>query len=123
MVQTQFTCVSSDEWTIMIAFWTDHRHGRVIGSAYTQLDVTNDWLALMECIICLAYISAAIILKNYVNGSLIFHCSSLEEVWVTVLNITGPLSSWSFADNRLPGDLILSNYGFVIEFNQFLTLR
>ncbi|XVE85307.1 hypothetical protein DITRI_Ditri17bG0081100 [Diplodiscus trichospermus] len=27
---------------------------------------------------------------------------SLEEVWVTVLNITGPLSSWSFADNKLP---------------------
>lgn len=29
--------------------------------------------------------------------------SSLEEVWVTVLNITGPLSSWSFADSKLPG--------------------
>ncbi|KAK7246987.1 hypothetical protein RIF29_41861 [Crotalaria pallida] len=28
---------------------------------------------------------------------------SLEEVWVTVLNITGPLSNWSFADNVLPG--------------------
>ncbi|GMY26477.1 endoplasmic reticulum metallopeptidase 1 isoform X1 [Fagus crenata] len=27
---------------------------------------------------------------------------SLKEVWVTVLNITGPLSSWSFADNILP---------------------
>ncbi|XP_068333814.1 uncharacterized protein [Pyrus communis] len=27
---------------------------------------------------------------------------SLEEVWVTVVNITGPLSSWSFADNTLP---------------------
>ncbi|KAF5746446.1 endoplasmic reticulum metallopeptidase 1 isoform X1 [Tripterygium wilfordii] len=26
----------------------------------------------------------------------------LEEVWVTVVNITGPLSSWSFADNILP---------------------
>ncbi|KAJ8759086.1 hypothetical protein K2173_003324 [Erythroxylum novogranatense] len=25
----------------------------------------------------------------------------LEEVWVAVLNITGPLSSWSFADNKL----------------------
>ncbi|CAN1152416.1 Endoplasmic reticulum metallopeptidase 1 [Linum perenne] len=25
-----------------------------------------------------------------------------KEVWVTVLNITGPLSSWSFADNKLP---------------------
>ncbi|PNX84398.1 endoplasmic reticulum metallopeptidase 1-like protein [Trifolium pratense] len=29
--------------------------------------------------------------------------SSLEEIWVAVLNITGPLSSWSFADNALPG--------------------
>ncbi|XP_048428034.1 endoplasmic reticulum metallopeptidase 1-like isoform X2 [Pyrus x bretschneideri] len=27
---------------------------------------------------------------------------SLEEVWVTVVNITGPLSNWSFADNTLP---------------------
>ncbi|KAJ4959938.1 hypothetical protein NE237_019848 [Protea cynaroides] len=27
---------------------------------------------------------------------------SLEEVWVTVLNITGPLSNWSFADTLLP---------------------
>ncbi|KAB5537739.1 hypothetical protein DKX38_015272 [Salix brachista] len=29
-------------------------------------------------------------------------CGDLEEVWVTILNITGPLSSWSFADNILP---------------------
>ncbi|PPR88468.1 hypothetical protein GOBAR_AA32219 [Gossypium barbadense] len=27
---------------------------------------------------------------------------SLKEVWVAVLNITGPLSSWSFADTKLP---------------------
>ncbi|GAV66496.1 Peptidase_M28 domain-containing protein [Cephalotus follicularis] len=27
---------------------------------------------------------------------------SLQEVWVAVLNITGPLSSWSFSDNLLP---------------------
>ncbi|KAK4765057.1 hypothetical protein SAY86_026147 [Trapa natans] len=27
---------------------------------------------------------------------------SLEEVWVAVLNITGPLSGWSFADQSLP---------------------
>ncbi|KAE8713497.1 hypothetical protein F3Y22_tig00110206pilonHSYRG00003 [Hibiscus syriacus] len=27
---------------------------------------------------------------------------SLKEVWVAVLNITGPLSNWSFADNKLP---------------------
>ncbi|WVZ21753.1 hypothetical protein V8G54_000297 [Vigna mungo] len=32
-----------------------------------------------------------------------FPCCSLQEVWVAVLNITGPLSSWSFADNLLPG--------------------
>nr|CAN74144.1 hypothetical protein VITISV_011748 [Vitis vinifera] len=31
-----------------------------------------------------------------------FYLGSLEEVWVSVLNITGPLSSWSFADNVLP---------------------
>ncbi|KAA3465821.1 endoplasmic reticulum metallopeptidase 1-like isoform X2 [Gossypium australe] len=28
---------------------------------------------------------------------------SLEEVWVAILNITGPLSNWSFADNKLSG--------------------
>ncbi|KAK9277748.1 hypothetical protein L1049_007295 [Liquidambar formosana] len=31
-----------------------------------------------------------------------FSLGSLEEVWVAVLNITGPLSSWSFADNIIP---------------------
>ncbi|KAG7020138.1 Endoplasmic reticulum metallopeptidase 1 [Cucurbita argyrosperma subsp. argyrosperma] len=33
---------------------------------------------------------------------------SLEEIWVTVLNITGPLSSWSFADNKLPAPEMLN---------------
>ncbi|OIW19126.1 hypothetical protein TanjilG_03616 [Lupinus angustifolius] len=44
---------------------------------------------------------------NYEKGSrrvhLELHLGSLEEIWVTVLNITGPLSNWSFADNVLPG--------------------
>ncbi|KAK6930827.1 LOW QUALITY PROTEIN: Peptidase M28 [Dillenia turbinata] len=31
-----------------------------------------------------------------------FQLSSLKEVWVAVLNITGPLSGWSFADGALP---------------------
>nr|GMD41282.1 endoplasmic reticulum metallopeptidase 1 isoform X1 [Ipomoea batatas] len=31
-----------------------------------------------------------------------FSLGSLKEVWVSVLNITGPLSSWSFANNKLP---------------------
>ncbi|GAB4829348.1 hypothetical protein Ancab_019018 [Ancistrocladus abbreviatus] len=31
-----------------------------------------------------------------------FNLGSLKEVWVAVLNITGPLSSWSFADNVVP---------------------
>ncbi|KAG5222415.1 endoplasmic reticulum metallopeptidase [Salix suchowensis] len=31
-----------------------------------------------------------------------FYLGDLKEVWVAVLNITGPLSSWSFADNMLP---------------------
>lgn len=38
----------------------------------------------------------------------IFSPSSLEEVWVAVLNITGPLSNWSFADNALPGKYVTS---------------
>ncbi|KAK6922400.1 Peptidase M28 [Dillenia turbinata] len=40
------------------------------------------------------------------NGSrriyLDFQLGSLKEVWVAVLNITGPLSGWSFADGTLP---------------------
>lgn len=36
--------------------------------------------------------------KIYLELSL----GSLEEIWVSVLNITGPLSSWSFADNLVP---------------------
>ncbi|GJN07710.1 hypothetical protein PR202_ga25564 [Eleusine coracana subsp. coracana] len=31
---------------------------------------------------------------------------SLSEIWTSVLNITGPLSNWSFADNMLPGGSI-----------------
>ncbi|XP_022887666.1 endoplasmic reticulum metallopeptidase 1 [Olea europaea var. sylvestris] len=31
-----------------------------------------------------------------------FSLGSLKEVWVAVLNITGPLSNWSFANNMLP---------------------
>lgn len=38
--------------------------------------------------------------------------SSLEEIWVTALNITGPLSSWSFADNVLPGTKVVSSTWF-----------
>ncbi|KAF3779202.1 hypothetical protein EJ110_NYTH26025 [Nymphaea thermarum] len=30
------------------------------------------------------------------------YLGSLQEVWVSVLNITGPLSRWSFADNAVP---------------------
>ncbi|KAK9120061.1 hypothetical protein Scep_018154 [Stephania cephalantha] len=35
------------------------------------------------------------------------YLGSLEEVWVTVLNITGPLSGWSFADNQLPAPEVM----------------
>jgi hypothetical protein len=40
--------------------------------------------------------------------------STLEEVWVTVLNITGPLSGWSFADGILPGMEIPSHPTLVL---------
>ncbi|XP_072972692.1 uncharacterized protein [Typha angustifolia] len=30
------------------------------------------------------------------------YLGSLSEIWTSVLNITGPLSNWSFADNSLP---------------------
>jgi len=39
----------------------------------------------------------------FINNWIYFPFSSLQEVWVAVLNITGPLSSWSFAENVLPG--------------------
>ncbi|KAJ9554511.1 hypothetical protein OSB04_018556 [Centaurea solstitialis] len=32
-----------------------------------------------------------------------FSLGSLKEIWVAVLNITGPISGWSFADGILPG--------------------
>ncbi|XP_050898371.1 uncharacterized protein LOC127105245 isoform X2 [Lathyrus oleraceus] len=41
--------------------------------------------------------------KGHRRIHLDLYLGSLEEIWVTVLNITGPLSSWSFADNALPG--------------------
>ncbi|KAA8528981.1 hypothetical protein F0562_033531 [Nyssa sinensis] len=36
-----------------------------------------------------------------------FYLGSLKEVWVAVLNITGPLSSWSLANNKLPAPEII----------------
>ncbi|CAM0905642.1 unnamed protein product [Alopecurus aequalis] len=33
---------------------------------------------------------------------------SLSEIWTTSLNITGPLSNWSFADNKLPAPQTVS---------------
>ncbi|XP_073130207.1 uncharacterized protein [Henckelia pumila] len=34
---------------------------------------------------------------------------SLKQVWVAVLNITGPLSNWSFADNVVPAPVEFGN--------------
>nr|GEV21912.1 endoplasmic reticulum metallopeptidase 1 [Tanacetum cinerariifolium] len=36
-----------------------------------------------------------------------FTLGSLKEVWVTVLNITGPISGWSFANSTLPAPEIV----------------
>ncbi|GER56068.1 Zn-dependent exopeptidases superfamily protein [Striga asiatica] len=38
-----------------------------------------------------------------------FSLGSLKEVWVAVLNITGPLSNWSFANNIVPAPVKVSN--------------
>ncbi|KAL0447250.1 UNVERIFIED_CONTAM: Endoplasmic reticulum metallopeptidase 1 [Sesamum latifolium] len=38
-----------------------------------------------------------------------FSLGSSKEVWVAVLNITGPLSNWSFANNKLPAPLKVGN--------------
>lgn len=54
---------------------------------YVPIQVVSVFLTLFSCMHNLIYIPF----------------SSLEEIWVTVLNITGPLSSWSFADNVIPG--------------------
>ncbi|KAK4423941.1 60S ribosomal protein L17-2 [Sesamum alatum] len=50
---------------------------------------------------------------NSVGGprrvNLEFSLGSSKEVWVAVLNITGPLSNWSFANNKLPAPLKVGN--------------
>ncbi|GFP88377.1 endoplasmic reticulum metallopeptidase 1 [Phtheirospermum japonicum] len=38
-----------------------------------------------------------------------FSLGSLKEVWVAVLNITGPLSNWSFANNTIPAPIKIGN--------------
>ncbi|KAL7110076.1 hypothetical protein ACP275_05G002500 [Erythranthe tilingii] len=38
-----------------------------------------------------------------------FSTGSLKEVWVAVLNITGPLSNWSFANNTVPAPVKVGN--------------
>ncbi|KAL9225560.1 hypothetical protein vseg_001466 [Gypsophila vaccaria] len=50
--------------------------------------------------------------ENFVDAGirrvhLELNLSSLKEVWVTVLNVTGPLSGWSFADNTLPAPEVI----------------
>ncbi|KAG9147643.1 hypothetical protein Leryth_015725 [Lithospermum erythrorhizon] len=43
--------------------------------------------------------------RTYLELSL----GSLQEVWVAVLNVTGPLSSWSFADEMLPAPEVVGH--------------
>ncbi|KAL6520542.1 hypothetical protein OROMI_032304 [Orobanche minor] len=38
-----------------------------------------------------------------------FSLGSLKEVWVAVLNVTGPLSNWSFANNMIPAPVKIAN--------------
>ncbi|KAL8550695.1 hypothetical protein ACS0TY_009194 [Phlomoides rotata] len=38
-----------------------------------------------------------------------FSLGSLKEVWVAVLNITGPLSNWSFANHKIPAPVKIGN--------------
>lgn len=57
------------------------------------------------------YISTTKQETTSVDGSrrvhLEFSLGSLKEVWVTVLNITGPISGWSFANSTLPAPEIV----------------
>lgn len=43
--------------------------------------------------------------RTYLELSL----GSLREVWVAVLNVTGPLSTWSFADEMLPAPEVIGH--------------
>ncbi|XP_047981565.1 endoplasmic reticulum metallopeptidase 1 isoform X1 [Salvia hispanica] len=54
-------------------------------------------------------ISPSISTKGSRRVNLEFSLGSLKEVWVAVLNITGPLSNWSFADNIVPAPLRIGN--------------
>ncbi|XP_047175721.1 endoplasmic reticulum metallopeptidase 1 isoform X3 [Vigna umbellata] len=57
----------------------------------------NDWMAIFPVSFLFSNSLKFPAQKDYILKH------SLQEVWVAVLNITGPLSSWSFADNLLPG--------------------
>ncbi|KAG6405705.1 hypothetical protein SASPL_133297 [Salvia splendens] len=56
-----------------------------------------------------SHISPSISTKGSRRVNLEFSLGSLKEVWVAVLNITGPLSNWSFADNIVPAPLRIGN--------------
>ncbi|KAG9446161.1 hypothetical protein H6P81_012289 [Aristolochia fimbriata] len=49
-----------------------------------------------------SYLPSTVSASGFRKIYLDLYIGSLEEVWVAVLNITGPLSNWSFAGNKLP---------------------
>lgn len=51
----------------------------------------------------LGYLNHTVITRQY-SIEVFLSFSSLKEVWVAVLNISGPLSSWSLANHILPGE-------------------
>lgn len=70
---------------------------------FMQVDTNIDSLHIISQI--LEWVCISIYLVIYY---LRFTFSSLKEVSVAVLNVTGPLSNWSFSNNILPGDLSFS---------------
>ncbi|XP_057775154.1 uncharacterized protein LOC130994138 [Salvia miltiorrhiza] len=56
-----------------------------------------------------SHISPSISTEGSRRVNLEFSLGSLKEVWVAVLNITGPLSNWSFANNIVPATVRIGN--------------
>lgn len=52
-----------------------------------------------------SHISPTVSVKGSRRVNVQFSLGSSKEVWVAVLNITGPLSNWSFANNEIPAPI------------------
>ncbi|KMT07478.1 hypothetical protein BVRB_6g150960 isoform A [Beta vulgaris subsp. vulgaris] len=122
----EFTVVDSNSLSFLFKHAHDASEYLQIGSGYSSENTRYRWLALFPVSFLFSRslkfpVRHEEILKQYSSFPYLsiveqeefsdagirkvyleLNIGSLKEVWVTVLNVSGPLSGWSFADQTLP---------------------